>query len=143
MLRIRESQITTLRLSAEDARVEQRVGDLLAEQALVVPGPARVEPTWTRERLRPVVRRAVDRGILALEDVRLYVSLAESLGADFEEQRPHAWMRTWLDDAGVSDPVARLRRVVNERRRREDVVLQNRRKEEAFRLLHAPPGTDT
>ncbi|WP_240357924.1 hypothetical protein [Myxococcus vastator] len=125
--------MSSLRSAAMDSRVSQLVTALLAE-------PSAVEPAWTRERLEPVVRRVVDRGIFSLGDVRVYVQLAESLGDDFESQRPHAWMRAWLDDASVSDPVARLHRVVRERRRREDVAAQNERKEAAFRLRHATVG---
>ncbi|MCY1020098.1 hypothetical protein [Pyxidicoccus sp. MSG2] len=132
-----------MRLATIEARVEQLVEALLMEPPPLEPVAPRVEPAWTRERLRPVVRRVAVRGVLELDDVRLYVDLAEALGADFEEQRPHAWMRAWLDDTAVSEPTARLHRVVRERRRREDVVLRNQRKEEAFRLRHAPPGKDT
>ncbi|WP_255208504.1 hypothetical protein [Myxococcus sp. AM009] len=125
--------MSSLRSAVMDGRVAQLVTALLEELSAV-------EPAWTRERLVPVVRRVVDRGIFSLDDVRVYVRLAESLGDDFESQRPHAWMRSWLDDASVSDPVARLHRVVRERRRREDLAAQNERKEAAFRLRHATVG---
>lgn len=125
--------MSSLRSAATESRVAQLVTALLEE-------PSAVEPAWTRDRLEQVVHRVVDRGIFALADVCVYVRLAESLGDDFESQRPHAWMRAWLDDTSVSDPVARLHRVVHERRRREDVTAQNQRKEASFRLRHASPG---
>lgn len=125
--------MSSLRSAATDSRVAQLVTALLAE-------PSEAEPAWTRERIEPVVRRVVDRGLFSLADVRVYVRLAESLGDDFESQRPHAWMRSWLDDVSVSDPVARLHRVVRERRRRDDVAAQNGRKEASFRRRHASPG---
>ncbi|MCP3166454.1 hypothetical protein [Myxococcus qinghaiensis] len=135
--------MASMRLAAMEARVDQLVEALLQEPPSLEPVSPRVEPPWTRERLRPVVHRVAARGVLTLDDVRLYVGLAQTLGVDFEEQRPHAWMRAWLDDTAVSEPTARLHRVVRERRRREDVALRNQRKAEAFRLRHAPSGKDT
>ncbi|MBU8898350.1 hypothetical protein KRR26_22315 [Corallococcus sp. M34] len=132
--------MASLRRATTEARVQQRVEALLAEPPSV---ETTATPAWTHETLAPVVRRGVERGILELGDVRRYVGLASALGADFETQRPHAWMRAWLDDTAVSDPVARLHRVLTERRRREDVARMNRQRAEAFRLRHAPPPTST
>ncbi|MBJ6761810.1 hypothetical protein JGU66_13630 [Myxococcaceae bacterium JPH2] len=130
--------MAALRRATTEARVQQLVGVLLAEPPSV---ETTATPAWTHETLEPVVRRVVERGILPLDEVRQYVGLASALGADFETQRPHAWMRTWLDDTAISDPVTRLHRVLTERRRREDVARMNRQKAEAFRLRHASPPT--
>jgi hypothetical protein len=117
MLRIRSEQLAAL----ERAPLRELEGALCRHARTYFPRARQLDDAVLRPVVAGAVARAMALGMRSERSLCRFVGLVLEYGAGFETDPSLAWMRKYLDDAGVADPeerVARLHTAVAVRRER-------------------------
>jgi hypothetical protein len=129
MLVIRNTQMDALRNARRNdllMRLVQLACELFPEKSSRAGAPL-----W-RDSVHAAVKQAEGFGFSSERDFIRFVSLGAELGWTFCEDPANAWMKAVLTGKRITNPSARLARVVEECRRRAAVAAENRRRRDEF-----------
>ncbi len=128
---IRNAQLAAFAAQAEAQFVERMAAELHERF------PARFASP--DESLRAYVRGELQAarkfGLRTERDIRCFLQIGAPHGPGFIDRGEHAWMRALLEDAEVSDPGERVRRLLEATKRKQQIEAENARILAAFRAV--------
>ncbi len=125
---IRDAQLTAFAAQGEARFVERMAAELHERFA------ARFsDPEGLRAYVRGELQAARKFGLRTGHDIRCFLEVGAPHGPGFIHREEHAWMRAFLEDAVVSDPGERVRRLLEATKRKKQIEAENARILAAFR----------
>lgn len=129
MLTIRRHQLGAL----EAVQAERFVTHLMTHARTHFPEEVdALDDAALRAHLEQGVQQGQSFGLVTRQDLSRFINLLVACGWGLATTPEHAWMKAWLEDPDVSDPSARLDRVLKEFLRRGEVAARNAALREEF-----------